>query len=92
MGQLWFEKSVREVGGSIPGPAKSRSVSPTALSITAIFLHSRVVQALSSKDEPRHSLHALVRCRDYNEDFCIVCLKHVCAGICDRILFQIRVV
>ena len=34
----------------------------------ATFLRSRVAQALSRVDEPRHSLHASTKYREYNED------------------------
>ena len=49
--------SVREVWGSIPGPAKSVQCRQR-LATAVTFLRRCIAQALSRGDGPRHSLHA----------------------------------
>ena len=60
-------QSVREVRDSNPGSVKSAQCRQL-LATAAMFLRSRVAQALSRGDGPHNSLHTLAKCREYDED------------------------
>ena len=73
--------SVREVGGSIPGPIKSAQFRQRLVTV-ATFYWSCVAQALSSGYGPRHSLHTLRRITAsvmtiwfFASDFWLFCLQ-----------------